>query len=46
MTLRKTTVAGGFPGHCEIEIVACYGPDYSRSPVKFSNSWKMLMKLR
>jgi hypothetical protein len=33
-------------GHGKMRSVACYGPDYSRSPVKFSNSWKMLMKFR
>lgn len=32
--------------HAKVSSGACYGPDYSRSPVKFSSSWKMLMKFR
>lgn len=33
-------------GHGRMPGVACYGSDYSRSPVKFSSSWKMLTKFR
>lgn len=36
-----------FPsGHGIMAAVSSYGPDYSRSPVKFNSSWKMLMKFR